>query len=82
VFALELRYHLVGKLSMRGEYPRSRALLGEAEARARQLDDRVRLGSVLSMMATVRWMQGDLDGAMAAARQALELAATLGDPAL
>jgi class 3 adenylate cyclase/tetratricopeptide (TPR) repeat protein len=82
VFALELRHRLAGMLSVRGEYPRSLALLGEAEARARQLDDGARLGWVLVMMASLRFTQGDLDGAMAAGQQALELAATLGDPAL
>ena len=69
-------------LSLVGEHQRSLALLGEAEARARQLDDRARLGEVLSRMVTVRRIVGDVDGAMAAGREALELAATLGDPAL
>jgi class 3 adenylate cyclase/tetratricopeptide (TPR) repeat protein len=39
-------------------------------------------GHVLSKMAVVRLTQGDLNGAMVAARQALELSAKLGDPAL
>jgi tetratricopeptide (TPR) repeat protein len=39
-------------------------------------------GHVLSKMAMVRFTQGDLDGAIVAARQALEMAGTLGDPAL
>ena len=69
-------------LSLVGEHARSLALLGEAEARARQLGDRARLGEVLSRMVTVRMIVGDVDGALAAGRQALELAATLGDPAL
>ena len=67
---------------MVGEHARSLALLGEAEARARQLDDRARLGGVLSRMVTVRMIVGDVEGAMAAGQEALELAATLGDPAL
>jgi predicted ATPase/class 3 adenylate cyclase len=58
VFALELRHRLAGVLSVRGEYPRSLALLGEAEARARQLDDGARLGWVLVMMASLRFTQG------------------------
>ena len=82
VLAIELHHRLGSVLSMVGEYQRSLALLGEAEARARQLDDRARLGGVLSMMVTVRRILGDFDGAMAAGREALELAATLGDPAL
>ena len=61
---------------------RSLALLGEAAARARQLDDRARLGGVLSRMVTVHMIVGDVEGALAAAREALELAAALGDPAL
>ena len=82
VLAIELHYRLGAMLSLVGEHQRSLALLGEAEARARQLDDRARLGGVLSRMVTVRMIVGDVDGAMAAGRQALELAATLGDPAL
>ena len=55
---------------------------GEAEALARQLGDRAWLGRVLARMAMVRRIVGDVAGALAAGRQALELAATLGDPAL
>ena len=65
-----------------GEYGRRLALLGEAEALARALDDRARLGQVLAQMAHVLRMTGDLDGAMAAGQQALDLAAALGDSAL
>ena len=50
------------------------ALLGEAEALARALDDQARLGRVLARMALVLRLTGDLDGAIAAGRQALELA--------
>ena len=57
-------------------------LLGEAEALARALDDRVRLGQVLAEMAQVRRMTADPDGAIAAGRQALELAVALGESAL
>jgi tetratricopeptide (TPR) repeat protein len=56
--------------------------LGEAEALARALDDRARLGRVLAVMAQVLRQTGDLDGAMAAAQQALGFAAVLGDSAL
>ena len=82
VLAIELHYRLGAMLSLVGEHARSLALLGEAEARARQLDDRARLGEVLSRMVTVRMIVGDVDGALAAGREALELAARLGDPAL
>jgi tetratricopeptide (TPR) repeat protein len=56
--------------------------LGEAEALARALDDQTRLGRVLARIAQVRRITGDYDGAIAAGRQALELAATLGESAL
>ena len=82
VLAIELRLALGGSLSALGEYGRRLALLGEAEALARALDDRARLGRVLAEMAQVLRMTGDHDGAMAAGQQALELAAALGDSAL
>ena len=56
--------------------------MGEAEALARALDDRTRLGRVLARMAQVLRTTGDHDGAIAAGQQALELAAALGDSAL
>jgi class 3 adenylate cyclase/tetratricopeptide (TPR) repeat protein len=80
--AIELHHRLGAMLSMVGEHARSLTLLGEAEARARRLDDRARLGGVLSRMVTVRMIVGDVAGALAAGREALELAARLGDPAL
>ena len=82
VRAIELRLALGGTLLLLGEYGRYRALLGEAEARARALDDRARLGRVLAQMAHVLWLTGDLDGASAAGQQALELVTTLGESAL
>ena len=80
--AIELRLALGGALYPLGEYGRYLALLGEAEALARALDDRARLGRVLAQMAAVLRITGDLDGAIAAGRQALELAAALGESAL
>ena len=80
--AIELRLALEGPLSALGEYGRRLALLGEAEALARALDDRARLGRVLARMANVLRITGDHDGAMAAGQQALELAAELGESAL
>jgi class 3 adenylate cyclase/tetratricopeptide (TPR) repeat protein len=82
VRALELRLALGGSLNPLGEHGRRRALLGEAEALARVLDDRPRLGRVLAQMAEVHRLTGDHDGAMAAGQQALALAAALGDSAL
>src|SRR5262249_12918104 len=52
--AIELRLGLVRPLTALGEYRRNLALLGEAEALARTLDDRARLGQVLARMAHAR----------------------------
>jgi tetratricopeptide (TPR) repeat protein len=87
VLAIELRLAIdrplsVLGLSVLGEYGRRLALLGEAEALARALDDRARLGRVLARIAQVLRVTGDHDGAIAAGRQALELADALGDSAL
>jgi tetratricopeptide (TPR) repeat protein len=82
VLAIEVHHRIGDVLSLVGEHARSLALLGEAAARARQLDDRARLGGVLSTMVTVRIIVGDVEGALAAGQEALELAAMLKDPAL
>ena len=82
VLAIELRLALGGALRVLGEYGRCLALLGEAEALARALDDRARLGRVLAGMTGVLRVTGDHDGALAAAQQALDLAAELGDRVL
>jgi tetratricopeptide (TPR) repeat protein len=80
--AIELRLALGGPLGQLGAHERRLALLGEAEVLARALDDGARLGRVLDNMASVLWITGDPDGAMAAGRQALALAVALGDIAL
>jgi len=80
--ALEIRLALALPLPQLGEYGRCLALLGEAEALARALDDRARLGRVLNQMAFVLRATGDPDGAITAGQQAFELAAALGDSAL
>jgi class 3 adenylate cyclase/tetratricopeptide (TPR) repeat protein len=80
--ALELRLALGHALHVLGEFARQLALLGEAEALARALDDRARLGRVLAEMTSVRTVTGDHDGAMTAGQQALDLAAALGESAL
>jgi tetratricopeptide (TPR) repeat protein len=82
VLALELRLAMGGSLHALGEYGRRLALLGEAEALARALDDRARLGRVLASMAQVLRQTRDLDGAIAAGQQARALATELGDSAL
>src|SRR5262249_55096584 len=72
--AIELRLALAYVLNSLGEYGRHLALLGEAEALARALDDRARLGRVLAQMASVLRITGAPDGAMTASQQALALA--------
>ena len=80
--AIDLRLALALPLANLGEYGRGLALLGEAKALARALDDRARLGRVLAMIAAARRVTGDNDGAMAAGQQALALAVELGEKAL
>jgi class 3 adenylate cyclase/tetratricopeptide (TPR) repeat protein len=82
VLAIELRLALGGVLQPLGSYEQCLTLLGEAEARARVLEDQARLERVLVRLTQVRRITGDLDGAIAAGRQAHELAATLGASAL
>jgi tetratricopeptide (TPR) repeat protein len=84
VRAFELRLALVGVggLLTQEEYGRRLALLGEAEALARALDDRVRLARVLAQTGHIRRGAGGHDGAIAVGQQALALAAELGQSAL
>ncbi|HEY7491717.1 MAG TPA: AAA family ATPase [Candidatus Tectomicrobia bacterium] len=82
VLAIELRLAINGPLMPLGAHGRCLALLGEAEALARALDDRARLGRVLTRMAFVLRATGDPAGAIVVVQQALELAAALGDSAL
>jgi class 3 adenylate cyclase/tetratricopeptide (TPR) repeat protein len=80
--AIDLRLALEAALNALGEYRRRLALLGEAEALARALDDRSRLGLVLAQRSLALRNTGDYDGAIAVGQQALALAAALGDRAL
>ena len=64
VQAIEFRLALRGTLYSLGAYERCLALLGEAEALARALDDGARLGRVLAAMAHVCMTTGNLDGAL------------------
>jgi tetratricopeptide (TPR) repeat protein len=82
VLAIDLRLALDPPLLALAEHRRRLALVDEAEARARALDDRARLGQVLARIAQGLRYTGDPDGAMAAGQQALELAVALGDRAL
>jgi tetratricopeptide (TPR) repeat protein len=82
VLAIEIRLALGSPLFRLGEYRRDLALLHEAEALARVLDDRARLGRVLAQMVGVLRITGDLDDAIVAGRQAIKLAAEIGESAL
>ena len=82
VRAIDLRLAVVSPLSVLGEYGRCLTLMGEAEALARTLDDRTRLGRVLAGTAHVLRLTGGLDGAMATGQQALQLAVELGESTL
>ena len=82
VLALDLRLALAGALYTLAEYGRHRTVLGEAEALARALDDRTRLGRVLAGQAGELRVTGDPNGAIVAGRQALALAVELGERAL
>jgi tetratricopeptide (TPR) repeat protein len=82
VLAIEIRLALGGALRALGEYGRHLALLGEAEALARALDDRDRLVQVLAKMGQTRRIMGDHNGAITAGQQALALAVELGESAL
>jgi tetratricopeptide (TPR) repeat protein len=78
--AIDLRRALARILTFRGEHKRSLIVLAEAEALARKLADRTSLGRVLYWVSFARRELGDFDGATAAGQEALEIAATLGDP--
>jgi predicted ATPase len=80
--ALELRVALAGALAALAEWGRCLALLGEAEVLARALDDQAWLVRVLAQIGVVHRQTGDHDGAIGAGRQALALAAALGNGAL
>jgi class 3 adenylate cyclase/tetratricopeptide (TPR) repeat protein len=82
VLAIELRLALGGTLHALGEHRRRLALLGEAEALARALDDRAWLGRVLAGRSNVLRLTGDLDGAIEAGQQACQLAAVFGESVL
>jgi tetratricopeptide (TPR) repeat protein len=82
VLSIELRLALGGSLNPLGEYGQCLTLLGEAAALARALDDGARLERVLAKMGDTRRLTGDYDGAIAVSRQALDLAAELGDSVL
>src|SRR5262249_59603455 len=70
--AIEIRLAVERPLTSLGEHRRCLALLGEAEALARRLDDRSWLGRVLARMASGLRTIGDHDGAMVAGQRGHE----------
>jgi tetratricopeptide (TPR) repeat protein len=82
VRAIELRLAVGFALLALSEPRRCLAVLGEAEARARTLDDRARLVQVLAQMTVALRATGDLHGAIAVGQQALALADAHGDSVL
>jgi tetratricopeptide (TPR) repeat protein len=77
--AVKLRLDLGQVLSLLGEYERALVVLGQAETQARTLDDRAQLGHVLSRMSFAHRHLDNLEGAIAAAQEGLEIATELGD---
>jgi tetratricopeptide (TPR) repeat protein len=80
--AIDLRLTLGHSLRVLGEYERWRAVLSEAEALARRLDDQPRLGRVLDGLARVMRRTGDSESAIAVGQRTLALAVELGDRTL
>jgi tetratricopeptide (TPR) repeat protein len=78
--AVELRRLIAGTMTNLGQAQRGITLLDEAEALAMELDDRAPLARVLGTMSWARRDTGDLDGAMAAASRALDIALELDSP--
>jgi class 3 adenylate cyclase/tetratricopeptide (TPR) repeat protein len=79
VLAVDLRRTLANVFLNLAQYQRGVALLGEAEALARRLDDPTPLRSVLASMSRARRASGDSDGAIAAASEAVAMADASGD---
>jgi class 3 adenylate cyclase/tetratricopeptide (TPR) repeat protein len=82
ILAIDLRLALARPVRALGEHRRRLALLDEARAIAMALDDQARLGRVLAGMALVCRAIGDLDNAITAGQQALDLAMSLNDSVL
>jgi len=79
---VDLRCDLDFELFLLGEISRARELLAEAEPRARALGDRRRLGEILDRLGDRTNVMGERDRAMVYFRQALDIAAELGDVGL
>ena len=80
--AVDARLALRNSLFYLGEYNRVEHYLLEAEALARALADRSRLGKISLYLCDHYRRRGDADRAMAHGRAALDIAATVGDAEL
>ncbi len=80
--AIDLRLDSRIVLAPLGQYDRILRYIQEAEVLARELGDRRRLGLVLADMGARLRNVGDHRGALEVSRQALDIAAELGDPDL
>ena len=77
--AVDLRIDLRNALAPLGEYRRMRDYLREAETLAEILDDRRRLGLVVSQLAHAFFAEGNQDRALEYGRRGLAIATGLGD---
>jgi len=82
VLAIDLRLAALAALLPLGEHERLIAMLGEAEACARALDDRRRLCKIYNQLATELWLTARHDEALEKAAQARRLSEELSDEAL
>jgi tetratricopeptide (TPR) repeat protein len=80
--AIDLHLNLSVSSEQLGENERSLVLIGEAEALARTLDDRARLGRVLVQKTQLLRTIADHPGAIVTGQQALAITADLGDRAM
>jgi class 3 adenylate cyclase/tetratricopeptide (TPR) repeat protein len=80
--AIDLRLELRSALMLLGEFERTGEVLSEAEAIARALDDRRRLGWIAGASANLLWEMGKQDGAITSGQRALDIALELDDAAL
>ena len=79
---IDLRSDLRAALFPLGEFGKLLGYLREAEALARALDDRRRLGWISAFVMVALWITGDSTEALACGRDARALADSIGDPAL
>jgi len=80
--AIDLRMDLQSSLIVLGELPRIVDYLREARTRAEAIDDRQRLGWILTHATHCSWWLGDCDAALESGTAAATIAEELGDVSL